>query len=270
MKSLGSFTIAAVALIVCARSATGAEAADGIWGKVIVQGPLDTRPFRAIRPPGWVMDLTTNVYCVSITEEFDLAAQLGAQIGELRLVDLVHVNYDSAYLKSRNPDLPADYAEKMIAEYKKRGIRIISGHGPWLQAEIYKAHPEWRAIDANTTEIPEVDMDAQPYGGRLCQLGPWGEYLLDILAEILTKYPDVDGFNFDGIHHFGPCYCGHCRAAYRSDTGQEIPDADMADLAFRPSSASPRDRSRSSTDGLPSGPASSPRLCGLSPASVPA
>ena len=54
-----------------------------------------------------------------------------------------------------------------------------------------------------------------------------------VLAEILTRFPDVDAFSFDGLHYGGVCYCGHCRANYRKDTGAEIPAADMNDPAFR-------------------------------------
>ncbi len=56
---------------------------------------------------------------------------------------------------------------------------------------------------------------------------------MDILAEILTRYPDVDAFSFDGLHDSGYCYCQSCRDNYRKDTGQEIPAVDMNDLAFR-------------------------------------
>ena len=67
----------------------------------------------------------------------------------------------------------------------------------------------------------------------LCLLGPYGDFFIDVLAEILTTFPDVDAFSFDGLHYGGVCYCEHCRANYRKDTGAEIPNADMNDPAFR-------------------------------------
>ena len=54
-----------------------------------------------------------------------------------------------------------------------------------------------------------------------------------VLAEILIRFPDVDAFSFDGLHYGGVCYCAHCRANYRKETGAEIPAADMTDPAFR-------------------------------------
>ncbi len=76
-------------------------------------------------------------------------------------------------------------------------------------------------------------MKKYPHGGMLCLLGPYGDFFIDVLAEILTKYPDVDAFSFDGLHYGGICYCGFCRANYRRDAGVEIPDVDMNNPAFR-------------------------------------
>ena len=76
-------------------------------------------------------------------------------------------------------------------------------------------------------------MKAFPHGGMLCLLGPYGDFFIDVLAEILVKFPDVDAFSFDGLHYGGVCYCGNCRDDYRKEAGAEIPNADMNDPAFR-------------------------------------
>lgn len=221
--------ICALLLTVCCH-AMGADG--GIWGKTIMAQPLQKEEFREITPPKWVEDLSVNLYAVSIMKEYDLAQQLGAQITEMYFVDPQYVHYDSKLLKDHRPGESVNQVDKIVEEYRKRGIRIISAHGPWLQAELYKAHPDWRAIPTNTTTVPEVDLAKNPFGDRLCFFGPYGDYLIDILSEELRKY-NVDAFNFDGIHHFGPCYCQYCRDAYRKDAGQEIPNADMNDPAFR-------------------------------------
>ena len=67
----------------------------------------------------------------------------------------------------------------------------------------------------------------------LCLLGPYGDFFIDVLAEILEKFPDVDAFSFDGLHYGGVCYCRHCRENYRNDARAEIPPTDMNDPAFR-------------------------------------
>ena len=161
------------------------------------------------------------------------AAAHGVTISEMGFVDPFYAYYDSKLLKKRSPHVPLGRLEKDIAEYKKLGVRILGVYPPCLQGEVYENHPDWRRIATNTTEIPQIDMKKYPHGGMLCLLGPYGDFFIDVLAEILTKYPDVDAFSFDGLHYGGVCYCQHCRANYRKDTGAEIPNADMNDPAFR-------------------------------------
>ena len=67
----------------------------------------------------------------------------------------------------------------------------------------------------------------------LCLLGPYGDFFIDVLAEIVTQFPDVDAFSFDGLHYGGVCYCEHCRKGFRDATGGVTPNADMNDAAFR-------------------------------------
>jgi hypothetical protein len=112
-------------------------------------------------------------------------------------------------------------------------VRILAVYPPCLQAEAYETHPDWRRIATNTTDIPEIDMQAFPHGGMLCLLGPYGDFFIDVLAEILEKFPAVDAFSFDGLHYGGVCYCRNCRENFRKETGNEIPNADLDDPAFR-------------------------------------
>jgi len=148
-------------------------------------------------------------------------------------VDPFYAYYDSKLLHRRSPHVPRGQLEKDIAEYKKLGVRILGVYPPTLQGEVYELHPDWRRIPTNTTTIPSVDLKKYPHGGMLCPLGPYGDFFIDVLAEILTKYPAVDAFSFDGLHHGGICYCEHCRKNYRKDAGKEIPKADLNDPEFR-------------------------------------
>jgi hypothetical protein len=161
------------------------------------------------------------------------AAAHGVTISEMGFVDPFYPYYDSKLLKKRSPHVPLGRLEKDIAEYQKLGVRILGVYPPCLQGEVYENHPDWRRIATDTTEIPQIDMKTYPHGGMLCLLGPYGNFFIDVLAEILTKYPAVDAFSFDGLHYGGVCYCRHCRANYRKAAGAEIPRTDMNDPAFR-------------------------------------
>jgi len=78
------------------------------------------------------------------------------------------------------------------------GIRILGVYPSSLQGEVYENHPDWRRVATNTTEFPQIDMKKYAHGGTLCLLGPYGDFFIDVLAEVLTRFPDVDAFSFGG------------------------------------------------------------------------
>lgn len=213
-----------------------AQSPDGkIWGRAIAPQPFDKQPFHEIKVPAWVQNTVGCGYTLSVMDSKarSAAAAHGVTISEMGFVDPFYSYYDSQLLKKRSPHVPADRLPKDIAEYKRLGVRILGVYPPCLQSEAYELHPDWRRIDTNTTTIPQIDMVKYPHGGMLCLLGPYGDFFIDVLAEILTKFPDVDAFSFDGLHYGGVCYCQHCRENYRKETGAEIPAVDMQDPAFR-------------------------------------
>lgn len=205
------------------------------WAGAVMPQPFDTAPFQRVRVPQWVQETIGCGYTLSAmaSKSREAAAAHGVTLSELGFVDPFYAYYDSKLLKRRSPHVPLGRVEKDIAEYKRLGVRILGVYPPTLQGEVYEEHPDWRRIATDTTEIPTIDLKKYPHGGMLCPLGPYGDFFIDVLAEILTKYPDVDAFSFDGLHHGGVCYCQHCRANYRRETGLEIPRADLNDAAFR-------------------------------------
>lgn len=197
--------------------------------------PFDAGPFRPVRVPGWVEDTVGCGYTLSGMDSAarGRAARHGVTLSELNFVDPFYPYYDSKLLKRRSPHVPLGRLEKDVAEYQRLGVRILAVYPPTLQGEVYEAHPDWRRVPTDTAEVPSVDLTQHPYGGMLCPLGPYGDFFVEVLAEILTMYPAVDAFSFDGLHHGGVCYCRHCRDNYRRDTGKPVPKADLNDPAFR-------------------------------------
>ena len=220
-------------LVICNAAARAAD--PDIWDAPVLAQPFDRAPFRPIRIPAWVRETLGVGYTLSgmNTAQRERAAAAGVTISEFGFVDPFYAYYDSKLLLKRSPYVSPDRLDKDLAEYRRLGIRLLGVVPPGLQSEVYEKHPEWRRIGTNTHEIPQVDMVKQPFGGGLCLLGPYGDYLIEILAEIVTKYPDVSAFSFDGLHYAGVCYCAQCRANFRADTGNEIPDVNMDDPAFR-------------------------------------
>lgn len=213
-----------------------AQPKPAVWDdRPVMPQPYDTKPFHRVRVPGWVQETVGCGYTLSVMDSAarERAAKHGVAISEMGFVDPFYAYYDSKLLKRRSPHVPADKLPKDIAEYKKLGVRILGVYPPTLQGEVYETHPDWRRIATNTTEIPTTDMKKFPHGGMLCPLGPYGDFFIEVLAEILTKFPDVDAFSFDGLHYGGVCYCEHCRKNFKKDTGKEIPKTDLNDAEFR-------------------------------------
>lgn len=206
-----------------------------IWDQPIMAQPFDKVPFQSIKIPTWVEDTLGCGYTLSTMDAANRAkaATHGVTISEMGFVDPFYPYYDSQLLKRRSPHVPLDRINKDIAEYRRLGVRILGVYPPCLQSEVYELHPDWRRIATNTTDIPTVDMKTAPHGGMLCLLGPYGDFFISVLEEIVTKFPEVDAFSFDGLHHGGVCYCEHCRANYRTDTQQEIPNTSLESLEFR-------------------------------------
>jgi hypothetical protein len=206
-----------------------------IWGKPIASQPFDKQPFHEIKIPEWLQNTVGCGYTLSVMDSTarSEAVQHGVTISEMGFVDPFYAYYDSQLLKRHSPHVPPERLTRDIAEYKRLGVRILGVYPPCLQAEVYETHPDWRRIETNTTAIPQIDMQKFPHGGMLCLLGPYGDFFIDVLAEIVTKFPDVDAFSFDGLHYGGYCYCEHCRTNYRLETSAEIPNPDLNDPAFR-------------------------------------
>lgn len=206
-----------------------------IWDRPILAQPFDTQPFRQVKIPAWVQETIGCGYTLSVmdTAARTRAHEHGVTISEMGFVDPFYAYYDSKLLERRSPHVPLARLPQDIAEYKRLGVRILGVYPPCLQGEVYEKHPDWRRIPTNTTEIPTIDLKQFPHGGMLCLLGPYGDFFIDVLAEIVTTFPDVDAFSFDGLHYGGVCYCQHCRENYRHDAKAEIPNTDLNDPAFR-------------------------------------
>lgn len=212
-----------------------APAAPDIWGRVVGAQPFDKAPFREIKIPEWLRGTLGVGYTLSgmNTEKRARAAAAGVTISEFGFVDPFYAYYDSKLLLRRSPHVSNERTHKDYAEYQKLGVRILGVYPPCLQSEAYELHPDWRRIAKDTRDIPSVDLKVHPHGGMLCLLGPYGDFFIEVLAEILTQFPATDAFSFDGLHYGGGCYCQHCRANFKADTGAELPPFNIQDPAFR-------------------------------------
>ncbi len=126
-----------------------------------------------------------------------------------------------------------DRALHVLADSCHRyGMRLCLGLPPFPPVGLVLAHPDWRVqpTDAPVAVAPRED----DLGTRVgCNLGPWGDYLIAVCAELVKSY-GLDGFSFDGNYHPPLCFCPACKTAYRADRNRDIPPRiDLDDVAYR-------------------------------------
>lgn len=218
--------IAGLSLLAACAAAEPGKPSGSFWGSPLPKEPMEKEAFRPVNVPAWLQDAT--VYVFSSPEE---AAECKAQMAALPIGGIDYVYYPSKLLPMA-PGTDPNKMKKEVDAFTKAGVHCIAAIPPRLNTPMYIKHPEWRSKPTRDYKFKEIGPD-NPYGSNLCLMGPWGDYLIDVLAEAMTMYPQIVGYSFDGIHDSGVCYCDNCRAAYRADTGSEIPDVNMNDPAFR-------------------------------------
>jgi hypothetical protein len=185
--------------------------------------------FEPVRSPGWVAGVTRMAFMAP--GPLDAAAKAGVQV--------IHTNIVWPYYPLRRdggglskPD--AERLRSFTLDCHRRGMKLILGLPPFPPVELVKAHPDWRVHPDDTGGVLKVAPDEKNLGTRLgCNLGPWGDYLIEVCAELVQDY-GLDGFSFDGNYHPRICYCPSCKQAYQRDTGRAVPArVDLDDVDYR-------------------------------------
>jgi hypothetical protein len=187
----------------------------------------DSAPFEPIRPPDWVFGITRMAFLTA--GQLADAAKAGVQV--------VHTNLVWPYFPLRRDGgglapKEAKALHDLCDSGHRYGMRIVLGLPPFPPVNLVQAHPDWRVHPADTpvTTIPRED----DLGTRVgCNLGPWGDTLIAVCAELITDY-GLDGFSFDGDYQPPLCFCPACKAAHRQERNRDIPPRiDLDDIAYR-------------------------------------
>jgi hypothetical protein len=187
-------------------------------------------PLEAVKPAEWVQGLTRMVFCTP--GEIPDAVDAGAQV--------VQTNINWPYYPLRKDGGAGASAEdskrlrEAVEACHRRGAKLVLGLPPFPSVENVKAHPDWRVHDDPAGAAPTAEPRENDLGTRLgCNNGPWGDYLIELCAELVRDY-GLDGYSFDGNYHASVCHCPSCREGYRNDTGRDVPaKADLDDVAYR-------------------------------------
>jgi hypothetical protein len=186
--------------------------------------------FEPVEPAGWVAGVTRMVFCTP--GEIPDAVAAGAQV--------VHTNINWPYypLRKDGGSGASDTDTKLLCDAVEachsHGAKLVLGLPPFPSVGLVRAHPDWRVHADPSGKAPTAEPKETDLGTRLgCNNGPWGDYLIEICAELLADYR-LDGYSFDGNYQPPVCYCPSCRESYRRDSGRDIPaKVDLDDVAYR-------------------------------------
>ncbi|MBD5180032.1 MAG: family 10 glycosylhydrolase [Bacteroidales bacterium] len=114
------------------------------------------------------------------------------------------------------PDSTFDYLGYFIEKAKERDMKVLfslnvfcAGHNFFDKGLIFTDHPEWASIvqdpEKGLVPITELKHRSDKYGGMVNPINPeYQDYIINVMKEMLTKYPEVDGLiidrgRYDGI-----------------------------------------------------------------------
>ncbi len=144
-------------------------------------------------------------------------------------------------LAEPHPAMQPGYLPQVIAELRRRDIRILD----WV---VFNAQDLRKVEDfAPARRFPQwqmqyIDEPGKSWKARvgMCLISsPYVEHHANLLRE--TARFDLDGFFFDGFYLGGiphparpGCVCEFCRAAFKQDTGLDLPArVDWLDMTFK-------------------------------------
>jgi hypothetical protein len=210
------------------RSAAAAGSLVGFGGDAAADAPRPAAPADP-PPPEWVWDVTRMAFLSP--GEVARAANMGVQV--------VHTNLVWPYypLRRDGGGLSADDAKKLTAladECHRAGMKLSLGLPPFPPVALVQKHPGWRVHPDDAGGVLKLVPKENDLGTRLgCNNGPWGDYLIELCAELARDYR-LDAFSFDGNYHPALCFCPACKAAYRKDRGRDLPPrVDLDSVPYR-------------------------------------
>lgn len=213
----------AVLALTAAASAVPPRAAAQPVAPSVPPAPAVAGP---VTPPLWVRNVTRMAFVTP--DQAEQAARAGAQVLQ---TNLIWPYYPLRRDGGDGP--PAELAARLralVTECRRLKVRLILGLPPFPPVELLRDHPEWRVYPTSPEAPPATAPAEHDLSTRLaCNVGPWGEYLIDLCVELARDY-GLDGFSFDGNYHPPICYCPACVAAYREERQEELPP--RADLVL--------------------------------------
>lgn len=189
----------------------------------------DQAAFQSATIPEWVLGVTTMAF--GGWGDIERLKDAGVQVLHTNLIwPYYPLKKDGGGLKA---DSDADL-KRLVEAVHQQGAKLSLGLPPFPPVELVRQHPDWRVHPDAAGSMLKVEPKEEDLSTRMgCNLGPWGEYLIEVCAELVRDY-GIDGFSFDGNYHPALCYCPSCAAAYRKEHDRPLPAmANLDDVGYR-------------------------------------
>jgi hypothetical protein len=176
--------------------------------------------FQPIEIPAWAREVTRMSFLGP--DAVEAVAKIGVQV--------VHGNAVWPYYPLRRDGgklttLEQESLKSFADATHRHGMKLVLGLPPFPSVAAMQSHPDWRIASDMTDAHLKIAPDENNLGTRVaCNLGPWGDFLIEVCAELMEDY-GIDGYSFDGNYHPPICYCAACLAAYQRERGRTLPVA---------------------------------------------
>lgn len=117
-------------------------------------------------------------------------------------------------LGNAHPNLSKDLVGGMIEACREAGMLVRLYYSAAVDERVKREHPDWMRRDADGQMQSHVCFNS-PYVAELAE---------PQVREIAERYAfDEFFFDFAANANLAPCYCDHCREAYRRDCSTDLP-----------------------------------------------
>lgn len=148
------------------------------------------------------------------------------------------VLYESAYAPRMDEwqsakRSPFDYLGCFIKKAHQLGIEVhaslnvfVAGHNYFDRGLVYTKHPEWASMVYTPEKgIIPISQQKEKYSAMVNPINPeFQKHILNILKEVVTKYPQLDGLMLDRVRYDGISadFSELSRAKFEAYIGQKI------------------------------------------------
>lgn len=181
-----------------------------------------------------IIQYNLQIKDTGLMDEKRIAEEVAALDGDAVVINVI----DSVlWFKSEqpgytvNPYLPKDrdLLAGLTAELHQRGIKVIGRVAMiGFDEEVYKQKPQWvrRTADGRPVTFDEERPGDWKPLYQTCPTRRYGDggLAMELVAELLSRYP-LDGlFMINGTAQSGNCWCSDCRRRYREMFHEDMPE----------------------------------------------